>query len=144
MIKKWTVKSLQGKTFKKVYVDKEGHSNDAVVFISQYTNGQDFKLTHRQDCCECVIVEDVVGDLSDLENTPIVEAKVVTNRGQRWGKENTSEAKGPYDESWTWTFYDFRTMKGSVTIRFYGTSNGYYSEEVNVFSRQWSEYETDI
>jgi len=83
-------------------------------------------LTHHQDCCEDVYIEDICGNLEDLVGSPILRAE-----------ERTQEAKEPpvgeyADDSMTWTFYEFSTIKGSVTIRFFGSSNGYYSEEADV------------
>ena len=105
-----TFNTLKGLTFERVYKDE---------YTIYFVGGRVFKLHHEQDCCENVYIDDVSGDLSDLEGAPILLA------------EEISDAKmGPLngDESFTWTFYKIATAKGHVTIRFYGTSNGYYSE----------------
>ena len=103
-------KLMVGKTFKKVHINKD---KDKLVFdyITFY---------HEQDCCEDVWIEDICGDLNDLKGTPILSASVETREGQI-----------DYGSS-TWTFYKFSTIKGDVTVRWYGTSNGYYSEEVDL------------
>ena len=87
------------------------------------------RLYHEQDCCEHVTIEDIAGDLDDLVGAPLLVAEVVSSR------DDSLPAKDKYDESWTWTFYKFATVKGAVTIRWYGTSNGYYSESVEAAIR---------
>ena len=86
-----------------------------------------YKMYHIQDCCEEVYVEDVIGDINDLIGTPIIIASEDTN------KENPSDINVSLmeeQESFLWTFYNIATLKGHVTIRWYGSSNGYYSESV--------------
>lgn len=99
-------------------IDRIENNGDEITFICN--NGRRFKMFHQQDCCEIVSVEEIIGDLDDLIGTPIILAEERTQRD--------TDA----DESGTWTFYEFRTIKGSVTIRWYGSSNGYYSESVNI------------
>lgn len=83
-----------------------------------------FKLCHHQDCCESVYIEDVVGDLDDLIDTEILVAEERSSRDD--------DPLDSADESYTWTYYTLRTIKGSVDIRFFGTSNGYYSESAQL------------
>lgn len=88
-------------------------------------NGREdvFKMYHEQDCCERVWLEEIIGDLDDLVGAPIITAEEVTNQG------DTPDGK----DFCTWTFYNFATIKGYVTLRWCGTSNGYYSERVDLY-----------
>jgi len=111
------VSELLGKTLTDIST-----SSDEIVF---YVNdGTAYKMYHCQDCCETVSIESIVGDLRDLIGSPILLAEEVTNIDEP-GRLNS------YDESFTWTFYKFATIKGYVDVRWYGESNGYYSERVD-------------
>lgn len=101
---------------------KAESTGDSIIF--EFADGTRFKMYHQQDCCETVTLEDVAGgELSDLVGQCIVEA---------YETYHTGDKKEDYDESHTWTFYTLRTNQVTLTIRWYGTSNGYYSETAEV------------
>ena len=117
---------LQGKTLKRAAQIGE----DRIEFETD--DGKTFALFHSQDCCESVTVESVTGDLADLVGSPILLAEEAESKDDPPGYKHEYEP-----ESQTWTFYKLRTIKGSVDIRWYGSSNGYYSESVN-FAEVWA------
>lgn len=103
--------------------------DDELRFVAD--NGDKFKLYHDQYCCESVTIEDICGDLNDLIGSPILQAEESTSEEN---PDDAKEEKIKYQESFTWTFYKLSTIKGSVTIRWYGESNGFYSESVDFAS----------
>lgn len=90
-----------------------------------FTNGKAARIKHQQECCEEVRLEEVIGDLDDLLNHPLLIAEIRTS------KENRPHDFKEYidNSSFTWTFIELGTIKGTVTLRWFGSSNGYYSEE---------------
>jgi hypothetical protein len=123
----------------KIVTEVNQDNNRSIEFIC--SDGTKYIMTHVQDCCEQVYVEDINGDLSDLISQPGLRAKPITMAEEvsnekfekDWLEERRKEDEyfGAY-ESWTWTFYKLATLNGYVTIRWYGESNGYYSERVDV------------
>ena len=107
----------------KTLVSVTNKDNEEIVFVA--ADGSEYRLYHSQSCCESVTVEDIIGDLDDLVGAPIVMAEAVTSH------DNPEDVTKEYQDSFTWTFYKFATLKGYVTIRWYGESNGYYGEEVS-------------
>jgi hypothetical protein len=112
-----------GKKFRKVYRKDQGiGDSDALVF--EVDDREAYAMFYERDCCASCSIEDICGDLSDLENAKIVRAEQNGNRE----KEPSPTPREYQDESFTWTFYRIGTRKGTVVIRWYGSSNGYYSE----------------
>lgn len=116
------MENLQGMVFSAV---KVGEDRREVLFTLE--DGRQILMAHNQDCCEDVYLEDVCGELEDLVGVEILIAYEGSSRdfpppGDRGG----------YEGSHTWTFYRMSTQKGTVSFRWYGESNGYYSEDVNL------------
>ncbi|WP_235615948.1 DUF7448 domain-containing protein [Brevibacillus reuszeri] len=104
----------------KVLTKVDDSSADELLFYTE--DGEVYRMHHYQDCCESVYIEDICGDLNNLIGSPLLLAEEVSEE---------REPLNTWDESFTWTFYKFATVKGGITIRWYGTSNGYYSESVS-------------
>lgn len=89
-------------------------------------DGTIIDMFHDQDCCEIVEIESV--DSYDNNDD------IYTNCDWCIIEEVSNVDKEPmeYNEgSYTWTFYNVKTNRGYDTIRWFGTSNGYYSERVD-------------
>lgn len=126
---------LKGQIITRIVVSED---EDTIVFYLD--NGKAYIMFHDRNCSEDVFIDDISGNLDNLLNRPIMIAEEVISC------DNDKEVKvsddtwilppGPkdeYDDSYTWTFYKLATSKGYVTIRWYGTSNGYYSEDVDFY-----------
>lgn len=109
---------LVGRTVESVRV-----SNDELDLIFDHDA---FRFYHLQDCCESVSIHDISGDLNNLIGSPILEATedIVLD-------EWPSDVQAPWCvDSYTWTTHTFRTKDHTVVVRWFGESNGYYSESV--------------
>jgi len=120
---------LVGKTLSNVeQVDTcQGSGNDGIKFTLE--DGREYFLTHYQDCCENVSVEDIAGDLKDLIGTPITKA------------EESIKDDETVSEYGMWTYYLLATVRGYVNIRFYGSSNGYYAVGVSFIKSGRGKYD---
>lgn len=110
----------------KTIVGIEGAEPGSDCIVITTDDGARYEMYHRQECCESVDVNDVCGDISDVLGSPILLAEEVTSDDRP--DDLLPEEYKP--ESQMWTFYKLSTIKGSVTIRWLGESNGYYSESV--------------
>ena len=120
------VSILKGKILKDIKIE----GTESILFIDK--DDIEYEMFHDYDCCENVYIEDICGDINNLIGSKIIMAEEVINRDL--------SPLNKFDESYTWTFYKFATVKGYVTIRWYGESNGYYSEEVDFAIKDKEEY----
>lgn len=127
-----SIKLLLGKTLTDVSVNRD---QDQIIFTCE--DGVQYRMYHSQDCCESVTIEDINGDVNDLVGSPILLAEE-SSSSEPSPEQQAEEAKAKeeggyyYEESFTWSFYKLATVKGYVDFRWFGSSNGYYSESVDV------------
>jgi hypothetical protein len=110
------VEKFKGSTILSV----DGLSVDSNQILFKTDKGT-FSMYHSQDCYESVEIDSISGAMT-------LDGALVYDLIE---KTNTDGPKYEYDGSFTWTFYTLVTSKGYTDIRWYGTSNGYYSESVS-------------
>lgn len=103
---------------------KINNNEDEIAFF--LSNGELLVLYHEDDCCESFWLEDFDGEPYEICNCKIMSAE------ERISDDEEKMSNHSYDDSITWTFYVIRSLRGTVTIRFCGTSSGYYSERCDV------------
>ena len=116
------ITDLLGKTLSNVQILENPIGENVILFT--VNNHEQYILYHIQECCESVTIEDICGDIDDLINSPILMAEERTNPTE----DHPNESNHEHEKKWT--FYKLATIKGTVTIRWYGESNGYYSISV--------------
>lgn len=102
------------------------NNEDELIFTCN--SGIKYHMYHSQSCCETVTIEDISGDLNDLIGSPILKAEEKTKVVSNTKKEKQRSVESG---SFTWTFYTIATINGYVDIRWFGESNGNYSEKVD-------------
>lgn len=105
--------------FGKYISNIKGLCEDSDNIFIEFENGESITMYHDRKCCESVTVDDIVGEL-DLVGARFFEII-----------EKKPTKQSVKDKSCTWTFYTIRTSKGYTDIKWYGESNGHYSEEVS-------------
>ena len=118
-----SIKSLEGK----IIISISGMCDESESVMFTCYDGSQYVMHHHQDCCENVHLVDVCGDVEDLIGSPVLVAEERTSGDQQIDHRVSTT----YGECFTWTFYELATIKGSVTLRWLGESNGYYSEGVD-------------
>lgn len=103
--------------------------NEIEELILYFKSGNRLHIYHDCDCCESVILIDIVGgNIDELVGQKIVSIKSVYKRSD---ERLFGEDSGYLDDSNTWTFVTISTLKDDITLRWHGSSNGYYSEYVD-------------
>jgi len=113
---KVSFETLIGKTFIKVYKEMDKEYGTVLFFVGEGGSYVQCNTEYQMINDVDVWIEDTCGNLEDLVGSPILLAEETVEEGEV-----------------TWSFYKLATIKGYVTIRWFGESNGYYSEKADLY-----------
>jgi hypothetical protein len=86
------------------------------------------RMYHQPDCCESVVIHSVE-NLNYLIYNKILQVEEIFNDESYDPKKEKMVEE--YDH-FSWTFYNFTTTEGVAKIIWFGSSNGYYDEGVQL------------
>ncbi len=112
----------------KLIVSITGKPGDDEVIL-ECLDGSQYRMFHDQDCCESVSLFSITGDCTGFPLTTARE-RVSKDPPSDLSKEDIIALV--LNESYTWTTYTLGHKRGTCVIRWLGTSNGYYSEHVQI------------
>lgn len=101
----------------------EGAKGDEVARL--YFGGNNYEISHQQDCCERVDIYLV--DMQNMIGKNIERVEFAVNNDLMPGQDPM--------ESWTNSIFKFYGEGCEGLIHFLGQSNGYYGEGVDFYKR---------
>lgn len=112
------------------HIDESG---DEIMITVE--DGTKYHLYHSQSCCENVEIYDSVnGELHELAGKKLMLI-------EHDEKDIPDDVNIGYYNSATWTEISFTTNEKTIISRWFGESNGYYSESVDIeefVNQKWS------
>lgn len=119
---------LVGLTLTAIDAKRDDEDGDIVELWFRTECGRTFRMFHEQDCCETVYLNDCGGcSIEDVVGDTILHAETASTQGDEVMQKFFSEG----GERHLWTFYKISTVFTSLTLRWLGSSNGYYAEDVS-------------
>ena len=109
------IEQIKGMTITAVVYKESGES------LLIHLNTHVLEMGHHQDCCETVYLADVVGSFEDFIGYPLLEVSETIVNNELIGESSTA------------SYYNFKTVKANVQLRWIGESTGYYSETVDCY-----------
>lgn len=113
-------KEIEPRVIGKKIIHVNGLEEGSEKIRIYFDDGSKIEMFHEQECCENVYLLDFDNDELMLKFATLLSFEEAVERGEV--QEGTA----------TWTFYKLTTDRGHMTMRWYGESNGYYSEDVIV------------